>query len=285
MRLTRRQLLGAVAGSVAAAVVGAAYARWIEPEWIRVEQVDLPVAHLPPAWNGLRVGLIADLHHSPRVVPLDYLDRAIGRLQSLRTDLVAVAGDFVNTSDPAAGERVAGLFDQLVPPLGVFACLGNHDYGIVRPTPGARRLAVADRLREHGVRVLCNEAVRLRRAGEDLWITGVDDFWADRSRPETALAGVPPDAARLILCHNPDAADAVEAAGGGSILAGHAHGGQVRLPWIGPLVLPVRHRDRAEGLHRVGRSWLYVNRGIGWLIRVRLNCRPELSVLTLRRAN
>ena len=96
------------------------------------------------------------------------------------------------------------------------------------------------------------------------------------------MEAVPPGSPNLVLCHNPDAAEDLEQAGCGTILSGHTHGGQVQIPLIGPPHLPVEHRDRYQGLHRVGRSWLYINRGLGWIVRIRINCRPEISLLTLR---
>ena len=120
--------------------------------------------------------------------------------------------------------------------------------------------------------------------GGDLWIAGVEDLWSARYDPARAMADVPSGAANLVLCHNPDAAEDLEAAGCGTILAGHTHGGQVQIPLLGPPILPVRNRQRYEGLHRVGGTWLYINRGLGWLWRVRLACRPEISLLTLRRS-
>ncbi|MCX5656408.1 MAG: metallophosphoesterase [Planctomycetota bacterium] len=283
-RLTRRAILkyGAV---LAVAGAGAAYARWIEPEWIEVTRHDLPVPHLPAAWDGARVALIADLHHCAWV-PLDYLARAIEQVKALEPDLVAVAGDLILSNIPANAERVAGLFAGLRPPHGVFACLGNHDYGLTRPVYGrvVPDLGVAENLTKNGVRVLRNEAVQLTRSGQALWVAGVEDFWTSRCLPRLAMRDVPAGAANLVLCHNPDAADELAAAGCGPILAGHTHGGQVCIPFIGPVLLPVENRTRDQGLHTVGRTCVYVTRGIGWTRRVRFACRPEISLLTLRPA-
>jgi hypothetical protein len=283
--LTRRRLLAAGASLAGAGFGVGAYSCWVEPTWVEVLERDLPVPNLPPAWDGLRVAHVADLHHGSSV-PLDYLARSISRVADLRPDLVAVAGDFVTDSDARYGSAVAELFDGLSAPLGVFACLGNHDYGVRRPVrPGAVGVRqVAADLGRHGVRVLRNEAVRLERCGEGLWMVGVDDLWAGYCDPQKALRNVPSGAPNLVLCHNPDAADAVADAGGGAILAGHTHGGQVRIPLLGPILLPVRNKQRYEGLHRVGGAWLYITRGLGWLIRVRFACRPEISLLTLRQA-
>ena len=95
---------------------------------------------------------------------------------------------------------------------------------------------------------------------------------------------IPRGAASLMLCHNPDAAEDLEAAGSGAILSGHTHGGQVHIPLLGPPILPVRNRGHYRGMHRVGRARLYINRGLGWLLKVRLACRPEITVLALCRA-
>ena len=281
--MTRRRWLATGAGLAAAGAAAGAYAAWIEPTWVQVVSQDLPVPNLPPAWEGLRVVHIADLHHG-RSVPLEYLARCMQRVADLAPDLLAVTGDFVSDADPRFGSAAAGLFAGLAPPFGIFACLGNHDYGIVRPTPPelARLRSVARDLESAGVRVLRNEAVRLARGSEDLWIAGTDDLWAGRSDPVRAMRDVPQGAANIVLCHNPDAAEDLEAAGCGAALAGHTHGGQVQIPLLGPPILPVRHRERYEGLHRVGGLWLYITRGLGWWLRVRFACRPEITVHTLQ---
>ena len=280
-RLTRRSLLKASAGLFAIGGGAAAYALWVEPTWIDVVHRDLPVPDLPAAWEGIRVGLIADLHHGARV-PLDYLAQGVDRLGALKPDLVAVAGDFVTGRRRGYAEAVAALFERLSPPLGVLACLGNHDYGVVRPVKGAKAQAVADALPRAGVRVLRNEAVHLVRDGQDLWVAGAEDLWSGHLDAEETLRAIPRGAARVVLCHNPDAADVLAAAGAGAILSGHTHGGQVQVPFVGPPVLPVRNRRRYEGIHQVGGSWLYINRGLGWLLKVRFACRPEITLLSLR---
>ena len=281
-RTTRRRLLKAAWGLAAGAVGAGVYARWIEPTWIETVERDLPVPHLPAGWDGVRVGLVADLHHGRRV-PLEYLAGGIDRLASLKPDLVTAVGDFVTSGGMAYAEAIAGLMDRLSPPMGIFACLGNHDYGVTHRVSHAEAQEVAGTLPAAGVRLLRNEAVRLERRGETLWLAGTEDFWSGRMDAAKALAAVPEGAATLALCHNPDAAEDLADAGAGAILSGHTHGGQVQVPLVGPPILPVRNRDRYEGLHRVGEARLYINRGLGWLRKVRFGCRPEITILTLRR--
>jgi len=281
---TRRRLFAAAGGLILAGGAAYAYARFIEPTWIDVAEVDLPVPNLPDAWDGARVGLVADLHHGRRV-PINYLRHGIERLASLGPDLVAVAGDFVTDQGPSWADAAADLFAGLAPPLGVFACLGNHDYGVTHWVRNAQAGPVADALPARGVRLLRNEAVRLERDGAALWIVGLEDLWSGRCQPAETLAPVPAGEANLTLCHNPDAADSLADAGAGAILSGHTHGGQVQVPLFGPPILPVHNRDRYEGLHAVGGAHLYISRGLGWLLKIRFACRPEITILSLRRAD
>jgi hypothetical protein len=277
-RLTRRRLLKAAGLTVGAGLAGAAYALRVEPSWTQTVHVRLPVPRLPGAWEGARIVHVSDLHCVP--TPLEHLARAMDTVAALKADLVVATGDFITNRLPETREAVAGLFDRLAPPLGVFACLGNHDYGLARPAPRATDLGVAAALSAHGVRVLLNEAVPLVRGGQTLWLAGVEDYWCGRMDPAAAMSRVPARSPAIMLCHNPDAADACAAAGAGAILAGHTHGGQVRLPLIGAILLPVERRDRDQGLRQVDGASLYVNRGLGTVLRVRFLCRPEITVLT-----
>jgi uncharacterized protein len=282
-RTTRRRLFQIGLGLVAGTAGVGAYSHWIEPTWVQVVRTDLPVAHLSPAWEGLRVVLIADLHYGMGV-PLDYLAEVVRKVKAEQPDLVALAGDFVLGSDPESAEQVAALFQDLAPPYGVWACLGNHDYRIPAAGADPRRPAsgMTAALRRYGVRTLCNESVRLERRDQYLWMAGADDLWNGSFNPGDVTRGLPAGAPNLVLCHNPDATERLEAVGCGTILAGHTHGGQVQVPLLGPVHLPVRFRHRYEGLYQVGGAWLYITRGVGWLYKVRFNCRPEISVLTLK---
>jgi predicted MPP superfamily phosphohydrolase len=156
----------------------------------------------------------------------------------------------------------------------VLACLGNHDHWTDAD-------AVAGALTDAGITVLRNAA---REVADGLWVAAVDDVWERYADLEKALEGVPAGATVVLLAHEPDYADEVAADGRVSLqLSGHSHGGQVRLPFAGPLVLPYLGRKYPAGLYRVGEMWLYVNRGVGLVSpAVRFNCRPEVTVLRLR---
>jgi uncharacterized protein len=281
--VNRRQFLklGAIAGASAATGVGG-YTWLIEPHWERIVERDLVVANLPAGLVGARLVQISDIHVGPRVDD-DYLVEALGRTAALRPDIVVMTGDFIDRSSPRAIQ-----FDQLRDVLTHFprgrlatlGILGNHDYGRAwsQAPVAARVVAEAERA---GVRMLRNEVATV----DGLDVVGVDDLWAHRSDPTRALAARMSDAS-LVLCHNPDTLD--ELPWGdykGWVLAGHTHGGQCKPPFLPPPILPVRNKRYAAGEVALadGRR-LYINRGLGHLLQVRFNVRPEITAFTLRRA-
>ena len=162
--------------------------------------------------------------------------------------------------------------------LGTLAVLGNHDYGrkwSELPVGDA----VANIAERAGVTVLRNES----RIVSGLQVVGVDDFWSPRFDVTRALADRDRDAATIVLCHNPDGADVsgwddYE----GWILSGHTHGGQCKAPFLPPPLLPVKNRRYTAGEFALaGGRRLYINRGLGHLLKVRFNVRPEVTLFHL----
>ena len=282
--MNRRQFLRRGAVTIAAAGAAATGYTWlIEPHWEEVVTRDLPVTGLPDALDGRRLVQLSDLHVGPRVDD-DHLVSAFGRAASLRPEIVALTGDFLTYAHSRGDAQYAHLRDVLsalpAGSLATVAILGNHDYG-----RGWSESVVASRvariLEQRGIAVLRNESVLV--AGLD--VVGVDDLWAHRSNVAAALEKRQ-GAASIVLCHNPDALDTLDWGDyRGWILAGHTHGGQCKPPFLPPPLLPVRNRRYAAGeVNLVDGRRLYVNRGLGHLIRVRFNVRPEITSFTLRRA-
>lgn len=274
-RITSRRFYGA------AAAVGlgvGAYTWWVEPRWVEVVRRDLPVRGLPPALAGRTLAQVSDLHVGPQV-DAGYLAAALRTVNGLHPDLVAVTGDFMSKACPERIDEVARVMEHLAPPpLGCVAVPGNHDYG---ERWGDRTHAdqLAAKLAGLGVRVLRNETAD---AG-GLRVVGLDDIWGPNFRPDAVLRGLDPAAPVVVLCHNPDAADlAVWGGFRGWILAGHTHGGQCKPPFLPPPLLPVLNKRYTAGEFDLGdgRS-LYINRGLGHLLRVRFNVRPEITLFRL----
>jgi len=284
-RMDRRSFLRrAVAATAAAGAGTVAYTFLVEPRWERVERRDLAVVGLPAALDGRLLVQLSDLHVGPSVSDA-HLVECFGRAAALRPDVVVVTGDFLTHRADGGESQYARLRDVLahVPRgrLATLGILGNHDYGTGWAEPDVAERVVREAERA-GVRVLRNEAANV--AGLD--VVGVDDLWARRANPRAALAART-GSASIVLCHNPDAVDEHAWWGDyrGWVLAGHTHGGQCKPPFLPPPVLPVKNARYAAGEVDAGQGrTLYVNRGLGHLIGVRFNVRPEITAFTLRRA-
>ncbi len=211
----------------------------------------------------------------------DYLIRSFNQANRFAPDIVVVTGDYVTCERAGivSAEQVRGIYAHLpqakIATLGV---LGNHDYGL-RWDDAQVAGQIQNILKDSGLTMLRNEAVDL----DGLKIVGLDDFWAGRCDGRAAFREDSGKGAQLALCHNPDAADKNHWPGfQGWILSGHTHGGQCKPPFLPPPLLPVRNRRYTAGEFDLydGRR-LYISRGLGHLLPVRFNCRPEISVFRL----
>ncbi|MDB5778193.1 MAG: metallophosphoesterase, partial [Polaromonas sp.] len=243
-----------------------------------VVRVDVPIAGLPPAWQGFTVAQISDIHVGP-TIRQGYVRRIVDRVNLLQADVVAITGDLVDGRVSELAAQVAPLAD-LRSRHGTFVVTGNHEY-----YSGAQ--AWIDELRRLGLTVLLNEHVVIAAAGglaRPLVLAGVTDFNAGqfdpvhRSDPVRALAGAPLDAVRLLLAHQPRSAAAAADAGFDLQLSGHTHGGQF-YPWN----LFVRlQQPFTAGLHRWGTLWVYTSRGTGyWGPPNRFGSPSEITCLRL----
>ncbi|HJZ55345.1 MAG TPA: metallophosphoesterase [Gemmataceae bacterium] len=280
-RLTRRRFLALAGVSAVLGVAGAgSYARWVEPHWLSVVRRDMPLSGLPEPLAGRTLAHISDLHVG--TTDPDHLRTCLKRVSALRPDLVAITGDFMTCDGREQVDHVTATLARMAePPLGCFAALGNHDYGSRWHRADAAEL-LTRRLAECGVRVLRNEVAEV--AG--LQVAGVDDLWAGRCRPADTVEKLDPSLPSVALCHNPDAVDDPGwGAFRGWVLAGHTHGGQCKLPLLRPPVLNLHNRRYAAGEYDLGGGRrLYVNRGLGYVHKVRFNARPEITLFQLVQA-
>lgn len=256
----------------------AGYAFQVEPRWPEVVRLELSLPNMPRQFDGLTLAQISDLHAGDPF-PRAQVRRAVDLVNALGADLIAITGDMFQAS-PQDARMCAEALSLLRAPLGVYAVLGNHERRIA-PEWGEKPFHRPE------LHLLCNRAHPLRVDGASLWLVGVDDVLMRLGDLALALRSVPPEACKILLVHEPDFADRVRAHSSGLIdlqLSGHTHGGQVRLPGVGPLLLPVLGRRYPMGLYRLDGMWLYTNRGLGVAPpAVRLFCRPEITLFTLRR--
>ena len=254
-------------------------AAWLEPRSLTVRDVDLQV-HWPYA-APLRVAVLSDLHVGAPYYGTRRLREIVARTNAARPDLICITGDIV-TIGVLGGhfvppDSIAPILGELRAPLGVVAVMGNHDRAY-------NPAAVSSALRAVGIVDLEDSAVVRRVAGGPVWIAGVSDWWSGRHDVRGTLAQVTDsDAPVLMITHNPDLFPEVP----GRVLltmAGHTHGGQVRFPLLGSLIVPSQYGQRFAGGHIVedGRH-LFVSTGLATSdLPLRFRVPPTIFVLTLR---
>ncbi len=256
-------------------------ARSISRLWLRapeyepvVERVRLPIAGLPEGLRGLTIAHLSDFH-TGRHVSAGYVRQVAQQTMALHPELIALTGDFVDRNIKYSAGCAEAL-SILRAPLGVHVVFGNHDYW-------TNATLIESDLRRVGLAPMHNESHRLKRRGAEFYVVGVDDVRRRRANLELALSGVPPGALKLLLVHEPDFADYVPDDHHLLQLSGHSHGGQIRIPLLGALLLPSWGRKYAAGLYRMRTGmWLYTTRGVGLAMPpVRINCPPEITALTL----
>jgi len=237
---------------------------------LSVTRAVLEVARLPPPLAGLRIGLLTDVHRS-RWVSHDDVARAVAMLMAERPEMIVLGGDYVTWGDRTFVEPSAEALAPLAAPYGVFGILGNHDDDHAMPAALARR----------GVQMLKDARTRVQLRGEPVDLIGIR-FWTRRPFDLATIArGALPTS--IMLAHDPRRLTDAAALDIPLVLSGHTHGGQVVLPLVGAVAaakFPV-----VAGIGRHHDTTMFVSRGLGTVyVPVRINCPPEVAVLTLQRA-
>jgi predicted MPP superfamily phosphohydrolase len=269
--MTRR---GAAWGLLAAALGLLLWALAIEPARLVERQETIRVAGLP----SMTIALLSDIHAGCHFVDEAKIRRVVAIINAWRPDVVALLGDYVTENrlaSPIPAEQTARWLGDLRAPGGVFAVLGNHDWW--HDGPGIRRA-----FEDAGIRVLEGESAAIQVRGQPLRILGVPDHTTRRDHIAPTLATAPADAPVIALTHSPDVFPGMPPRVR-LTLAGHTHGGQVRLPLLGALVVPSRYKQRYVHGHvaEEGRH-LYVTSGLGMSIfPVRFGVPPEVVLLRI----
>lgn len=282
---TRRAFLKASAIGVAGLAL---YSGEVERHWIDVLHHNVILQGLPTDFDGMRIVQLSDIHMD-RFTEAFFLRSVIEKINDLRPDAVFLTGDFV-TSDSGysnvEAQRDAWDCARVLKDLkckSLYAVLGNHDVN-----SGPREIVAA--LNSSNIEVLRNSYLPLERGSGRIWLAGLDDPLEGKPNLDATI----PEQIRnvrnepvVLMCHAPDYATHIQSHPAGQavglMLSGHTHGGQIRLPLIGALVLPAMGRKFVEGWFQFNQMKLYVNRGIGTIgVPFRLDCPPEITVFTLR---
>jgi uncharacterized protein len=249
------------------------YVHDLEPSWIEVRTISLPLPHLAPAFSGYRIVQLSDIH-ADRWMTAQRIQKIVNRVNQIHPDLVVLTGDFVTRNPQKFAPNLSAL-KFLQPVDKMVAVLGNHDVW----TDSA---LIQNTLETAGIQVLNNRVVTLDRPSAQLHIAGVGDVWAGRDRLNEVLAALPATGAAILLAHEPDFADTSAATGRFDLqLSGHSHGGQIHIPFMKRVLPPLAYKYPL-GQYQVGSMIQYTNRGLGSSgIPIRFNCRPEITIFTL----
>ncbi len=272
--MTRRTMLTWMMGAGCSACLMGSYPVFIERYLVQFNRYRIPVANLPAAFQGLRIAQVSDAHCG-RLMPRWFVNYLLKRVNRAGADVIVCTGDYIHGREAAQIEVVWPMLCELCAPLGVYSVLGNHDHW-----GGAERSLY---WLERSGQNLRGKALALEKDGERLWLAGIGDLWEDPFPVDSVLSQIPERECRIVLAHNPDSADTPFSGRIDLMLSGHTHGGQVRIPFGGAPVLPVKNKTYSSGLKMSTKQQrVFISRGIGWAIYpVRFNCYPEIPILEL----
>jgi predicted MPP superfamily phosphohydrolase len=244
---------------------------------VRLRTLDVPIEGLPPELDGLRIAHLSDFHLGMPSRGAVAVERAVGWVEERRPDLVCLSGDLLSRG---SGERrLRELLERLPEPA--FAILGNHDYAISRD-PFSEPTGMAD---IGAVRLLADEGAWLEVRGRRVHVAGSDPRarWSRRRKRPAELAVEGADLS-ILLCHYPQAIDALPLGAFDLVLAGHMHDGQISVPYPGGKLRLAHPTARyTSGLYRRPGGVLHVSPGLGTtFVPFRFFARPEATELVLR---
>lgn len=279
-KLTRRNFLKkgilAAAGLFVLGLPG--YSFFVEKNQLEINRIRISSPRLPVSFKGMKIVQISDLHFGFFYGP-EQLQTLVDQVRSLHPDLFCFTGDLIDRRF-SRGEaiKVSDLLKQIDAPYGKFAILGNHDYW------GDTAL-VKDCLTSAGFRLLINEWTLVKKGNDVISVSGLDDLLNGKPDHSKVFndARFDPDLFHLMLVHEPDFAKVISSDPVDLQLSGHSHGGQINLPFFGPLFTPPLSRKFSSGLYQINeRLTLYTNRSIGTtILPFRFACRPEITVIEL----
>lgn len=273
---------------------------------IVLERVTTRIANLPSAFEGYKIGFLTDIHLG-MWLPNEWVERALEMLAEQSVDLLVLGGDYIFLNDnplwrkagiirnhelaepspkraiPQIYSTLGSILSRFSFPDGTIGVPGNHDHW----NSTSIFLSIFGSL--PGVKLLVNEERVISRKDHNLRIFGVDDFL-------TGIPSVPPSGeirpgrdARIIVSHNPDYISLLTAREPDYhfdlALCGHTHGGQIRLPYMGAIMSQIIDSRFVAGMVHLGERMVYTSRGLGVVgLPIRIDCPPEVTVLTLERA-
>jgi len=257
----------------------AAYARWVEPNFLTVTRREIQIPELPSALDGIVIAQLTDFHYNPEKEN-KLIAEAVDVTNAANADIIALTGDFITASRQVFTPLMEHL-SKLKAKHGIYGIMGNHDGW------GAPYSFFQKGFRTAGFEFLINAGTRIQVRGEPLFLLGTDSIWSGHVDAPACYRGHQKNDPVIALVHEPDVFDQLTDSYPVSLqLSGHTHGGQCRVPLLDYAPVKVKYgRNYIYGEYQKGNSRLFVSRGLGTVgQRVRFACAPEVAILTLRSA-
>ncbi|NSL50697.1 metallophosphoesterase [Calidifontibacillus erzurumensis] len=273
-----KQLFKFSFGTVLLSSLGLTYARYIEPKQLRISRIQLQSEKIPKSFDKIKMILFSDTHLGFNY-SVEQFSNLIASINEAMPDIVLFTGDLIDAPNKYKEiGPVTQLLKELRAPLGKFSIYGNHDHG------GYGTEIYKMIMEEANFELLKNEHKKIYNKMSDfIYISGLDDGMLGKPNPEKTFENIDTNVFTILLAHQPDLVEMVKDYPIDVQLSGHSHGGQIQLPFIGPIFTPSGSTNYVEGFYEVGATQLYVNRGIGTTrVPFRFLCPPELTIFTLR---
>ncbi|MFT4415201.1 metallophosphoesterase [Fredinandcohnia humi] len=282
-KYSRRQFLkrtlATTSTTILASTLGYLYARYYEPRLIEVSIYNITHPLIPPTFHNKKIVQFSDTHIGHHF-DLEQLNRVVDKINEQKPDLVFFTGDLMDEPNKyAATNHLVPILSRIQAPLGKFAIYGNHDHG------GYGSEIYKNLMKQTNFTLLMNSSIDIVMNENKITVAGLDDVMLGRPDFSKTFHGIVPSTYTILLAHEPDIAERAAEMGAHLQLSGHSHGGQIQLPFFGPLITPPLGSKYYEGNHLVGNNQmqLYVNRGLGTTrLPLRFLSKPEISVYTLQ---
>ena len=284
-KMTRRSFLKkftfGTLSTIGLAYGGYYYAREIEPKWLNIIEKEIESHRIPESFNDFKILQFSDVHfgfHYDR----EQLIKLINQIEKMNFDLIVFTGDLTDDPSLIAEKQFEEITEELFrlhADYGKYWIYGNHDHG------GYGTQTIKQVMENSGFRLLKNETVLVEKDNDMISLSGLDDVMLGRPDLNALIDESYEHLFNILLCHEPDFADRTKQYPYDVQLSGHSHGGQIQLPFIGPIVTPALGEKYVEGHYELGSRPLnlFVSRGIGTTrLPFRFLCRPEINLFTLK---
>lgn len=282
VKMTRRSFIKHIykfgVGSVILSAMGFGYARYLEPKQLKITRRYLQSTKIPASFDGIKMVLFSDTHLGFNYSVQQFTD-LLSLINEEAPDIILFTGDLMDAPNKYKEiGKITQLLKELRAPLGKYSIYGNHDHG------GYGTEIIKMIMKEADFELLINRHKKLyNKMNEYIYISGLDDGLLGKPDPQKTLQGIESTVYSILLSHQPDLVDTIQNYSVDLQLSGHSHGGQIQLPFYGPIFTPIGATKYIEGLYQVGSTELYVNRGIGTTrMPFRFLCPPELTIFTLK---